>query len=330
MAPHRPCCQHAGTAARHPRVPARAMNLQQFDLNLFVTFDVIFAERNLTRAGERLHITQPAVSNALARLRSAFNDPLFVHQGGTMVPTGTADRLIGPVRQSLALLRGAVEDPQRFDPAQAEQVFQLSLRDSACAALAPALVVMLEARAPRLTLHCRQLPREQVAQALVRGQVDLAIDIDHLPGPALQRCKLFDDAYVVLMRPGHPLADAELTLARFLAAEHVLITARPSGPTVLDQALARRGLPPAKTVLRVPNAEPAISVVRQTDLLLTAPRSLAQRHAVCVRPLPLALPPLTAVLYWHAGTEHAPAHAWLRGLVRQAAAPFADASGTAP
>src|SRR5262245_22883138 len=153
------------------------VNLAQMDLNLFVVFDVVYTEANLTRASEILHVTQPAVSNALARLRDTFGDALFVRSGRRMVPTAVAQNLIGPVRESLRRLKAGTDAQFRFHPATSDRVFHLAVRDVADSIVLPALVPRLRERAPKVRLQCHELERRELEPELAAGKLDLAIDI---------------------------------------------------------------------------------------------------------------------------------------------------------
>ena len=144
------------------------MNLTSVDLNLFVVFDTIYSERNLTRASEVLNITQPAVSNALARLRQAFGDPLFVRTGRTMTPTPAAQNAIGPVQQALRQLRASVDQFGKFDPLTSQRTFHICLREASTAVLMPDLVRALRTLAPGVKVHCYPLDRRQ---ALVGARI---------------------------------------------------------------------------------------------------------------------------------------------------------------
>lgn len=298
----------------------RRMNLNRIDLNLFVVFETIYAERNLTRASEVLSLTQPAVSNALARLRATFADPLFVRTGRVMAPTPVAHNLIGPVRQALRALRTSISQREQFDPMTAERTFHIALRDAASAVLMPDLMLALRAKAPRLKVHCHQVDRREIALELAAGALDFAVDIPEVAKPDISSAPLLEDRYVCVLRKGHAMARGPLSLERYLAFEHVTISGRRRGRSFVDIALSRLGRQ-TNSVLRLPHFQPAFHVVMRTDMALSAPLSLAKRYDVAVKELPFEAPPLRSLLFWHRNADLDPANAWLRAEIIKASHP---------
>src|SRR5262245_41160014 len=191
---------------------ANLMNLNSIDLNLFVAFDVIYSERNLTRASEVLNITQPAVSNTLARLRTTFGDKLFVRTGNAMVPTPVAQSLVGPVRQALRQLRASVDQLKSFDPATSEKIFNISLGDAAATILMPELAGVIRRLAPHVKIICSQVDRREIASELASGDLDFALDIPELEKPDLNGVDILRDRHVCVLRHGHPFAKRAMTL----------------------------------------------------------------------------------------------------------------------
>ena len=292
------------------------MNLAGIDLNLFVVFDAVYTHRSLTRASDVLHVTQPAVSNALARLRQAFDDPLFVRVGRTMMPSPLAQNLVGPVRGALRQLRTTIDQGRSFEPATSQQVFTISLRDSVDTRLMPGLVRNLARDAPGVRIQCAAVDRRDIVGELASGQLDIAIDVPELARSELRSTRLLADHFVCAMRKDHPLAKSRLTLAAFLAARHVLVSGRRSGRGYVDIALGRLGHQIGVAV-RLTHFQPAFHVVAETDMLLTAPQSLARKYDVAIKPLPFAVPELETVLYWHRNADQDPANVWMRGeLIR--------------
>jgi len=287
------------------------MNLNAIDLNLFVAFDVIYAERNLTRASEVLNITQPAVSNTLARLRATFGDRLFVRTGNAMVPTPVAQSLVGPVRQALRQLRASVDQVRKFDPLTSEKIFNLSMGDGAATILMPEIASALRRHAPHLKIHCSQVDRREIASELASGNLDFALDIPELEKPDLNGADILRDRYVCVLRQGHPFAKREVTLADYLELQHVMVSSRRRGRGLVDIALARLGKQ-ADTPLRVTHFQSALHVVMASDMAVTAPLSMACRYEVVRKELPFEVPPLRTVLYWHRNADHDPANVWMR------------------
>lgn len=294
-------------------------NLNAIDLNLFVAFDVIYAERNLTRASEVLNITQPAVSNTLARLRMTFGDRLFVRTGNAMVPTPVAQGLIGPVRQALRQLRASVDQLTSFEPATSEKIFNISLGDSAATTLMPAIVTRLRAIAPHVRVHCSQVDRREIASELASGNLDFALDIPELEKPDLNVVEILKDRFVCVLRQGHPMARRAMTLDDYLGLQHVMVSSRRRGRGLVDLALARIGRQAAST-LRVMHFQSALHVVMGSDMAVEAPLSLASRYEVVRKELPFEVPPLRTMLYWHRNADHDPANVWMRKLIIAATA----------
>ena len=293
------------------------MNLNAIDLNLFVAFDVIYAERNLTRASEVLNITQPAVSNTLARLRATFGDKLFVRSGNAMVPTPVAQSLVGPVRQALRQLRASVDQLKSFDPSTSEKIFNISLGDATATILIPELAAEVRRLAPHVKINCSQVDRREIASELASGELDFALDIPELEKPDLNGVDLLQDRYVCVLRQGHPFAKRTLTLEDYLALEHVMVSSRRRGRGHVDIALARIGRQ-ANTVMRVAHSQPALHAVMNSDMAVTMSLSLAARYEVIRKKLPFEVAPVRTVLYWHRNADHDPANVWMRRQIVEA------------
>lgn len=303
------------------------MKLSSIDLNLFVVFEAIYSERNLTRAAEILNVTQPAVSNALARLRAAFGDPLFARRGGAMAPTPAAQGLIGPVRQALARLRTGLDQRIAFDPLTSDRAFHIAMRDTSAATLLPVLARHLEAAAPHVHVQCHFVDRAEIALELAAGTLDLAVDIPQLARADLNSGPLFSDRYVCIMRRGHPDARRTLTLERFTAMRQIVISGRRRGRTLVEAALARMGRS-INAVLRVPTLQMAMDVIRTSDLITTAPRLLARGLDVAVRELPFDAPTVSSQLFWHRNAESDPANRWLRQEMLSVSAEYLRAASS--
>lgn len=290
------------------------MPLNEIDLNLLVVFDTVYTEGGLTRAAEVLGVTQPAISNALARLRESLGDPLFVRSGRTMVPTPAAQNIIGPVRQALTLLEKAVQHPSDFDPQRGEKLYRLSVGEIAESALLPNLVESVRARAPNLRLQMLEMPRRHIARELAAGRIDFAIELPFVATPQLNHLKLFEDRYVCALRPGHPASQGKLTLERYLSLDHALVSSRPEGTNFVDIELNKMGKR-RRIVLRSQHYHPAIALAAESDLAVSIPYSLARQHDVAVAEIPFPVPPLIYHLFWHRSAEDDPASQWMRQIL---------------
>lgn len=287
------------------------MNLSKVDLNLFIVFDAIYTEANLTRAGQIVGITQPAVSNALSRLRETFNDPLFVRTAQGMVPTPMAQNIIGPVRNALALLRTSVQESRIFNPQQANKTFRISMTDLTEAVILPPLFQRLRRLAPTLVIESFPCKRRETTKELAAGRLDFAVDAPLNTDPQVRHVRLMQDHYVCAMRPGHPLADSKLTLDSYLGMTHIHISSRRNGLGYVDLALGKMGVQ-RRVALRSQHYLMASQVLQQTDMVMTVPERFARRHQLRHQPLPVEVPALETHLYWHESTDQDPANRWMR------------------
>ena len=292
------------------------------DLNLYRVLDAIYAEGSLTKAGRRLGLSQPATSHALARLRDAFGDPLFLRSAHGMVPTALAKDLIGPARQALRLLEDPLGAAQPFEPAGATLRFRISMSDLNEARLLPRLVQLLREEAPGVTLESFSVPRRDLVQALATGALDLALDVPLLSDPLVHHAPLAEDRYVCVLRQDHPLGAQVLTLERFLELDHIHLSSRPRGLGHVDLALERLGKR-RRIMLRAQHFLVAPEVLMTSDLALTVPESFADhmalRHPLRREPLPFPLPPLESHLYWLSQRDADPPLLWFRTLLAQVA-----------
>lgn len=309
-------------------------NFRQLDLNLLRVFDEVMVERNLTRAAHNLAMTQPAVSNALRRLRDALGDDLVRRSGYGVEPTPVGLALWPTVRDALAQLRQSLA-PGAFDPSIASNAFVLAMADATAAKIVPALVDILEREAQGVNLRILPLTTRDPRDLLESGSADLAIG--HFPGvlaelsashlqdtaPRYLHQRLYDGEYVVVMRRDHPLAQTALTLDRYCAARHLLVSfsGRPFG--FVDEALTAISRQ-RRVVLTVNQFFTAGQVVATTDLLTVLPRhfvgatGMEDRLALCELPLPV--PAVHVDSLWQRQAEHNSAHRWLRGAVERASA----------
>ena len=289
------------------------MNLSKVDLNLFIVFDAIYTEANLTRAGQIVGITQPAVSNALARLRETFNDPLFVRTAQGMVPTPMAQNIITPVRSALQLLRVSVQESRSFVPEQATKTYRISMTDLTEAVILPHLASRIRRMAPNINIDSFLIKRRETTKELAAGRLDFAIDAPLNTDTRVRHVKLFEDHHVCVMRPGHPLAKKErITLDDYLAQSHIHISSRRNGLGHVDLALGKMGLQ-RRVVLRSQHYQMAPLVMESTDMVMTVHERFAQRHNLHAVALPIDdVPPIETHLFWHESTDQDPANRWMR------------------
>lgn len=289
------------------------MNLSKVDLNLFIVFDAIYTEANLTRAGQIVGITQPAVSNALARLRDTFNDPLFVRTAQGMVPTPMAQNIITPVRQALQLLRVSVQESRSFIPGEANKTYRISMTDLTEAVILPHLSARIRRLAPNVNLDSFLTRRRETTKELAAGRLDFAIDAPLNTDPQVRHVRLFEDRYVCIMRKGHPLASKErITLDDYLAQSHIHISSRRNGLGHVDLALGKMGLQ-RRVDLRSQHYQMAPLVLESTDMVMTVNERFARRHNLHWVELPIDdIPLIQTHLFWHESTDQDPANRWMR------------------
>ena len=310
------------------------MNFRTLDLNLLRVFDEVMAERNLTRAASNLSMTQPAVSNALKRLRDALDDDLVVRSGYGVEPTPHALALWPAVREALGHLRAAI-DPTVFDLASADTSFTLAMADATAALLIPPLVRTIETQAPGVSLRVQPLTTRDPRGLLESSDLDAAIGYFPVALAAItlrgmqegspdtiRYERLYESQYVCVMRREHPLAHRSLTLDAYCEAHHLLVSfsGRPFG--FVDEALAaiKRN---RRVVLTVNQFFTAGRVVANSDLLTVLPRhflsSTGMQQELVVRPLPLEVPHVHVDMLWHRRQQSRAPHVWLRKVVVDAA-----------
>lgn len=288
------------------------MSFRNIDLNLFAIFEVIYDTGNLTLASEILNVTQPAVSNSLARLREHLGDPLFVRAGKRMNPTPTAEQLIVPVRKALRLLEGSVEKQETVNPLEIRKTLRISIGDVGEAILLPKLVAELRKKAPGLTLQAYQIERRQIARKLTANDLDFAIDIPMPAEGLLRHHKLIAEKHVCAMSERHHLAVRDsLSLEEYLKEDHIHVSSRKKGGGVSDLALSALGKS-RNNVARLQHYQAAFSLLAETPFLLTAPLSLALQYRCKIYELPFEVQDLELHLYWHASSEQSAVNNWIR------------------
>ena len=294
------------------------MNIGDLDLNLLRAFDAVLREGSVTAAGERLDLSQPAMSNALSRLRRLLDDPLFVRTPSGMRPTPFAQRLAAPVRQALDLIQTTLAQQAAFDPRTSQRSFRLQLSDVGEIVFLPALLERLEREAPGVRIDTGQLPQDEVSEALAAGEIDLAVGF--LPGlsAGVASKRLFRDRYVCAVRADHPRIGSRITLAQFLAASHVLVSARGSAHEIVEQTLRNKGLA-RRIALRVPHFTVIPMILARTDHMVIVPEGLTRAIArfgrfKSLKP-PVDIPALDVKVHWHERFGRDPGIAWLRGLL---------------
>jgi DNA-binding transcriptional LysR family regulator len=311
----------------------KSPNLRTLDLNLLRVFDEVMAERNLTRAANKLAMTQPAVSNALNRLRDALGDRLVVRSGYGVEPTPKALALWPAIADALRQIESSLA-PGDFVPMEANTTFVLAMADATAAELMPGLVEILQEEAPGVSMRVLPLATRDPRRMLEEGMMDLAVGffppviadlaVQEQAGrmAAFERQRLFGGEYVCVMRKGHPLARGSLTIKRYCDARHLRVSfsGRPFG--FVDEALMALGRQ-RRVVLTVNQFFTAGRVVATSDLLAVLPRHFVSVTGMAdefvLRELPFELPLVLVDALWHRREAQRTDHAWLRTAVATAA-----------
>jgi DNA-binding transcriptional LysR family regulator len=270
------------------------------DLNLLVVFDAVMQERNVTRAGRRLGLSQPAMSHALTRLRHMLKDDLFVRTPKGMVPTPRAEQLALPVRAALDGLQHSLE-PSQFDPSIATRNFRVAVDEYAAVVLVGALTARITKAAPGMTLEFRSSGNLDIPNVLDRGELDLAIGAFVDQGERFSHQPLLQDEFVLVMRKNHPAAiDSNLSIENFAALPHLEIASIHYATDFVDQALARRKLT-RRIALRAPVLS-AVRILLASDMVSIFRRRTAEEltryRPLVIRPLPHSSPIMETAMIW--------------------------------
>lgn len=297
----------------------RTMHLPDLDLNQLPVLAMLLETRHVTRAAQRLGLSQSATSHALARLREVFGDPLLVRGPDGLVLTRRGEALRQPLREALERLEGAVGSPAPFDPALAERTFHLAAADYLEIELAPTLLRRTRTEAPGVQLWFRAFGDDAIG-SLGDGTLDLLLSPPRpeLDRPGLRTRRLFEDNFVSLVRSGHPALKRRWTPELFAELPHAFVAPRGRPGGAVDVALAKLGLT-RKVVFATPHFLVAPLVIAESDLVLTIPRRMAaalegRLGLVQVEP-PVELPNFAVAMFWHERTHADAAHAWLREAV---------------
>lgn len=292
--------------------------LRSIDLNLLVALDALMSERHVSRAAARIGLSQPAMSNALSRLRLLFSDPLLVRTPRGMQPTARALQIAEATAQLLRGVERMFADGREFDPACSDRRFTLRMSDLLEALLLPQLLRRVAATAPRCAIDVLHLAPEQTIQALEENTIDAAVSTGlNVPSTVMAQA-LFEDRLVCVMRRGHPASKGALSFATFLALRHVRVSISPTDTRFVDNVLA--GMKAARQVaLNTPHWLILPAVLTQSDLVSVMSKRLAQSFAraypLAIRPLPFATDPIRWTLYWHQRHQASRPHAWLRDML---------------
>jgi DNA-binding transcriptional LysR family regulator len=292
------------------------MNWRAFDLNLLVVFDAVMQDRSVTRAGQRIGLSQPAMSHALNRLRDVLKDELFVRTPTGMRPTPRAEQLAALLRQALSELQRALQ-PETFVPATADRRFSLAINNYAAVVVAPPLVSAVATAAPAVQLDLRPSGTLDLVESLDRGELDLAIGNLDRVGERFTCMLLLEDEFVMIMRSRHPAGRGALSAKVLAALPHLDISSSGEHTDFLDAWLTEQGL-----TRRIASRAPYLSaraILRRSDLAATLSRRIAQEFVrtdrLQIHELPVKSPVVRTTMLWPRRLDNQPAHRWLREMI---------------
>ena len=298
------------------------MKISSFDLNLFVILNAIYTEGSLTKAAEVVGITQPAVSNALSRLREKFNDDLFVRTGSGMVPTQKTENMILDVQSALTLIQKSVNEPDTFEPRSSERNFKLSLGDVSEGRVLPFIMKEIYKDAPNISVGSFAYARSDQVHALSTNNLDFVVDPIIPATDEVSSTKVFEDDFVVMHREDHDISKLKnVTIENILDLKHLHVSGRKRGLHLIDVELEKIGFK-RNVSLRCQHFLIAPSIINSTDLVLMGTRSFAKRNNLAFVEIPIEIPSMEYFLIWHKSDEGDGGHIWMKDLIIRA---FKDA-----
>ena len=289
------------------------MNTKRLDLNLLATLEALLEEQNVTRAAARLHLSQPAVSAQLNRLRDMFNDPLLIPTQRGMMPTAMALELLAPLRVALDQVRDTVATHQQFDPGFAKLTVTIACTDYLQTVIGRSLIQTLRAQAPGIRISIRNLEPRRLDTQMMHGEVDLALMTPDDAPPVLRTRHLYDEHYVLIGRKDHPQLRDSITLEEYVQLEHVVVSLNGGDFfTPVDQALKAMGYT-RNLVLSVASFLFIPEIVAQSDLVALVPwRLVAGRGDLTIIKAPDVSTEFSVGMVWHERNHSHNAHRWIR------------------
>ena len=298
------------------------MKISSFDLNLFVILNAIYTEGSLTKAAQVVGITQPAVSNALSRLRERFDDDLFIRTGSGMVPTQKTENIISDIQNALSLMQQSVNEPDTFDPKLSNRNFKLSLGDVSEGRVLPYIMNEIDKNAPFVSMGSYAYSRSDQVHALATHNLDFVVDPIIPASEEINSYKVFEDDFVAIHRDDHPLGKIdEVSVDDILAQRHLHVSNRKRGLHLIDVELDKIGYR-REIALRCQHFLIAPRIIRSTDLVLMGTRSFAKSHNLQFIEIPTEIPSIEYHLIWHKSDEGDGGHFWMKDLIIEA---FVDA-----
>jgi DNA-binding transcriptional LysR family regulator len=286
----------------------------KIDLNLFLVLKSVYQEGTITAAANKLHLTQPAVSHALSRLRDKFGDALFIRHGRKMVPSQLCQNIMPQVIESLRVLESTLLDNQVLDISAHKREIKFGFRDILESIFFPTLVTDLLIHTPNITINSRQVSRVEMEKALAQQELDIVIDVLTPTSNDINNTLICNESFSLICRNDHPIL-RDLTLDNYVAASHAVVALKDSRVDLVDMALAKHDAT-RKIALQCEHYFAATRVISSCDMLLTMPNAYANllkdNMPIQVVPLPFEVPVLPVHMYWHKQAEHDPINGWMR------------------
>lgn len=296
------------------------MDIRSLDLNLLVVFDAMLNHQNVSKAAEAIKLSQPAMSAAISRLRTLFDDPLFVRTKAGMEPTPKAKALSPSVRLVVQTIQTDILLPKKFIPANSDRTFTLVTPDIAEVNFLPRLIAELAHQSPLINLKTLAMPREAAADSLASGAAEMAIGyFPDLHKAGFFQQKLISSSHVCLLRKKHPIVGEKITSTQFMQAPHAVV--RPDGREhVFEQFLQSKNIK-RRVVVELSHFMSLLPIIETSDLIATVPKDLAdffvQHGDVRYIPTPMKSPVIDVHLFWHQRFQKDPAHIWLRQVIHR-------------
>ncbi len=295
------------------------INLRSIDLNLLTVFDAVMESGKLSIAAQTLGMTQPAVSNAVARLRLTFSDELFVRSRYGMTPTPKAQELINPVRQALNIIQSTLDPDSRFDPNTSTRTFKLAIGDYGELVLLPALLSILSQYKGKLKIQTFPETDKTSYELAKQAQLDFYFDYKKPENEQLDYCQVSEEEVVVIARKQHPKLKHSITKNEYIQAQHIIVKFNHHNLTMLEDFLKLDKRIPRKVMAEVRQYIALPGLITNTDCIATVPRRMAEHYAfrdnIKIMPLPFKMEKTKAYMIWHKAMNQDEGHTWLKNII---------------
>jgi DNA-binding transcriptional LysR family regulator len=299
------------------------MNINSIDLNLMIAFDALITLRHVTKAGEAIGRSQPAMSNALARLRTVFQDQLLIKSGNHMKPTPRALELLPQIQLALKHLENAINSNIKFNPSDTKQNFVIAMVENAAFILLPLLTPYLFKNAPNIKIDIIGVTNIRGIKLVETERCDMAIDLTPRTVPRqIKKVRLYKETFICMTRPDHPILSMEATLENYLSFKHIAVHPSESSESSVDNALKSIGKF-RHVAIKSPYSLVVNLMINDSDLVATLPKRNAlffsNKQNLPTFEVPFGIPGFDVDMLWHRSLNDDPAHKWLRMVVQKIA-----------